>query len=110
MLLSPARRTDPVLTSAVRKMASDIGPQTFLRQQRAIIGRIDSRPGLGAIRAPTLILWGDADGITTEAHQQEIAAGIAGSRRIDLPGCGHLLTLETPDAVNAHLSAWLAEP
>ena len=38
---------------------------------------------------------------------KEIAAGIAGSRLVIVPDCGHLSTIEKPDAVNAALAEWL---
>ena len=109
MLLAPDRREDLALLAVVRRMAADTGAQTFLRQQRAIMGRIDSRPRLKEITAPALILWGDADGITTLAQQEEMAAGIPGARFVTMAGAGHLLTLEQPEAVNAALEAFLAE-
>src|SRR2546430_1463156 len=37
-----------------------------------------------------------------------IAAGIAGARLEIIRDCGHLSTLERPDAVNRAISAWLA--
>lgn len=104
MLLSPARRDDPALLAAARKMAADTGADTFLRQQRAIMGRIDSRPSLAAIAAPTLILWGDADGIGTRGQQEEMLALIPDATLEVLPGVGHLLTLEAPDATTAALT------
>jgi pimeloyl-ACP methyl ester carboxylesterase len=107
MLLAPARRSDPVLMGQIRAMAQDTGAKIFLRQQRAIMSRIDSRPSLGLITVPTLILWGDEDGITTMAQQQDLLGGISGSRLEVLKGCGHLSTLEVPSEVNALLSAWM---
>lgn len=107
MLLAPSRRSDPGLTDQIRAMAQDTGPEIFLRQQRAIMSRIDSRPSLGAITVPTLILWGDEDGITNRAQQQDLLDGISGSRLEVLHGCGHLSTLEAPSQVNALLSAWM---
>ncbi len=107
MLLAPARRSDSVLIGQIRAMAQDTGAKIFLRQQRAIMSRIDSRPSLGRIIVPTLILWGDEDGITTMAQQQDLLGAIAGSRLEVLEGCGHLSTLEAPNAVNTLLSAWM---
>ena len=107
MLLAPSRRSDPVLTGQIRAMAQDTGAEIFLRQQRAIMNRIDSRPSLGAITVPTLILWGDEDGITTMAQQQDMLGGISGARLEVLKGCGHLSTLEAPGEVNVLLSAWM---
>jgi pimeloyl-ACP methyl ester carboxylesterase len=88
-------------------MAAETGPEAFLRQQRAIMSRPDSRPGLGAIASPTLILFGRQDGIATLAHQEEMAAAIPGARLEILEDCGHLPTLEQPARVNALLAEWL---
>src|SRR5260221_267702 len=38
---------------------------------------------------------------------QEIAAGVAGSRLVVAPDCGHLSTMEQPDAVNRALGEWM---
>ena len=71
--------------------------------------RPDSRPSLAAIAVPTLLIRGDQDGITTQAHQDEILAGIAGSRLEAVADCGHLPTLEKPITTNRILAAWLAQ-
>ena len=71
------------------------------------MGRPDSRPLLGAIRCPTLVLVGDGDVATPPEVAREIAAGIAGSTLVVVPQCGHLSTLERPQEVNAALSDWL---
>lgn len=109
ILVHPARREDEPLLSVVRQMATDTGAETFLRQQRAIMARADSRPSLAQIACPTLVIWGRQDGITTEAHQAEIVAGIPGARLEVVEDCGHLATLEKPLTVNRLLGQWLAE-
>jgi pimeloyl-ACP methyl ester carboxylesterase len=108
ILVHPARREDAPLLAVVRRMAAETGAETFLRQQRAIMGRADSRPSLGAIPCPTLLVRGDQDGITTEAHQDEILAGIANARLETVADCGHLPTLERPATANRILAEWLA--
>ena len=40
----------------------------------------------------------------------QIAAGIAGARLVTVPSCGHLSTLERPEAVNRALVEWLGGP
>ena len=76
VLVHPARREDAPLLATVRKMAMETGADRFLIQQRAIMSRIDSRPGLKDISCPTLLVWGRQDGITTETHQAEMLAAI----------------------------------
>jgi len=108
MLVHPARRNDAALLAVIRHMAADTGAERFLGQQRAIMARIDSRPWLAAISVPTLVVRGAEDGITTQAHQDEIAAAIPGAEKVVIPDCGHLPTLETPEAANRLLKDWLA--
>ena len=108
-LVAPARREDQALRDIVRRMALETGPEAFVRQQRAIMGRPDSRKGFAAIRVPTLVLVGTEDILTPVAESEEIAAGIAGARLVKIPGCGHLSTLESPDTVTAALREWLGE-
>lgn len=102
------RQNDQVLREEVRRMAEETGAAAFLRQQKAIITRVDARPHLAAIRCPTMVLVGDGDMLTPPALSQEIAAGIPGARLVAIPGCGHLPTMERPDAVNHALVDWLS--
>lgn len=108
-LVAPARLTDEPLRLLVREMAEDVGAEGFVRQQRAIMGRPDSRPGLAAIAVPTLMLVGEQDVITPPAEAREIAAGIgANARLVTVPDCGHLSTLEAPDRLAEELRGWIA--
>ena len=108
-LVAPARREDQALREIARRMALETGPEAFVRQQRAIMGRPDSRKDFPAIRVPTLVLVGTEDILTPVAESEEIAVGIAGARLVKIPGCGHLSTLESPDTVTAALAEWLGE-
>lgn len=102
------RRNDAALMTTVRAMAAETGPEAFVRQQKAIMSRQDSRPLLSEIGCPTLVLVGDGDELTTPELAREIAGGIAGSRLVVVPNCGHLSTIERPEPVNAALAQWLA--
>jgi len=106
-LVSPARRNDAALRETNRRMAEDVGPDGFLRQQTAIMGRPDSRPGLAAISCPTLVLVGEQDELTPPELAREMASGIRGAHLVTVPDCGHLSALEQPDAVTGALREWL---
>jgi pimeloyl-ACP methyl ester carboxylesterase len=101
------RQDDEKLRAIVRTMAEETGPQAFVRQQRAIMTRPDCRPQLASIDCPTLVLVGDGDELTPPVLSEEIAAGIARARLVRVPDCGHLSTLERPEAVNQALVEWL---
>ncbi|HEY0766517.1 MAG TPA: alpha/beta fold hydrolase [Steroidobacteraceae bacterium] len=101
------RREDAVLRELNRLMAEDVGTEAYLRQQTAIMGRIDSRATLNSIRAPTLILVGEGDELTPPDRAAEMAHAIAGARLVSVPHCGHLSTLERPREVTHALLAWL---
>jgi pimeloyl-ACP methyl ester carboxylesterase len=103
----PGRHGDVALREVVRAMAEETGVAAFLRQEQAIIGRPDSRPTLAAIRCPTLMLVGEQDQGTPPELAREIAAGIAGARLVIVPDCGHLSTLERPQAVTKALVEWM---
>ena len=101
------RHDDVALKAVVKAMADDNGADVYLRHQRAIIGRPDSRPSLAAIACPTLVLVGDVDKATPPELSQEIAAAIAGSRLVVIAACGHLSTMEQPDAVTKAMVEWM---
>jgi len=106
-LVSPARRNDALLRATNRRMAEEVGPQAFVRQQSAIMGRPDSRPGLASIACPTLVLVGEQDELTPPERAREMATGIRGAHLVTVPDCGHLSALEQPDAVTGALREWL---
>jgi len=107
-LVDRSRHGDVALKNLVRAMAEDTGADAFLRQMQAVMARADSRPALSAIACPTLVLVGDGDELTPPSLAQEIAAGISGARLVVIPRCGHLSTLEQPEAVNAALVEWVS--
>jgi pimeloyl-ACP methyl ester carboxylesterase len=102
------RQNDPAMTGIVRQMIDETGRGAFVRQLQAIMSRPDSRPLLAGIRCPTLVLVGDGDLATPPELNKEIADGIPGARYVLVPDCGHLSTIERPEAVNAALAQWLA--
>lgn len=108
-LVHPKRADDAALRKVNRLMAEETGPEAFIRQQEAIISRVDSRPTLGAIKCPTLALVGDSDQLTPPDRAEEIANGIAGARLVQIANCGHLSSLEAPDEVSAALEKWLED-
>jgi pimeloyl-ACP methyl ester carboxylesterase len=110
LFVHPSRVADAALVAIIRTMARNIGKHAFLRQERAIIGRADSRPLLGSIACPTLVLCGREDAMTPLAAHEEMARAIPSATLEVVERCGHLSTLERPTEVNAALAGWLARP
>ncbi len=68
--------------------------------------RLEKR--LGLIEAPTLILWGERDGILPPSYADRFKSGINGSSRAEIiAGAGHLAYLDRPDAVAKAILAHL---
>jgi pimeloyl-ACP methyl ester carboxylesterase len=109
LLIHKDRLGDKAFTALVRQMAVDTGTEALVRQHAALMGRPDSRPFLASIKCPTLVLVGREDALTPVDIAQEIVAGIPGARLEIIPDCGHLSTMERPEAVNRALRAWLTQ-
>lgn len=105
----PDHQGDAERTQLIRSMAEQIGQDAFLRQQRAIIGRADSRPDLPAIECPVLVLCGRDDAIAPVEIHQEMVDAIPDARLVVIEQCGHLAPIDQPGRVTEALRAWLRE-
>jgi non-heme chloroperoxidase len=69
----------------------------------------DDAAELGRIVAPTLLLWGERDGLFCREEQERLAATIPGARRRVIPEAGHSPHLEHPERVTDGLDAFMRE-
>lgn len=106
-MMNPQNPFPGALRGTVRAMCATVGPQAFIRQQTAIMGRPEGRADLARIDCPALVLCGRQDQPTPVALHEEMAAAIPCARLVVLENCGHLATLEQPEAVNAAMRDWL---
>lgn len=90
-----------------RRMARRAGPTVFLRQNTSLLGRPDRRADLAHIDCPTLLVWGREDRLMAVEHGRDMSARIPAAHLLVLEGCGHLPTLERPDATLAVVREWL---
>jgi len=67
----------------------------------------DLRPNLAAVRAPTLVLWGDADGFCSRAEQDRLLAAVPSAALTAYAGGGHALHWEQPERVAGDLAAFI---
>lgn len=106
-LVHPSRQSDLGLREIVDGMMQDTGSEAYVRQQRAIMGRVDSRPLLPGIEIPTLVLAGEGDAITPPEVAREMAEMIEWASLVIVPESGHLSSLEQPERVTQALRLWL---
>jgi len=64
---------------------------------------------LGRIDLPTLVLWGQSDGVVTPAYGRAYASLIPGARFALIEGAGHHPEFERPDALADRVIEFLAD-
>jgi pimeloyl-ACP methyl ester carboxylesterase len=64
---------------------------------------------LGRVSVPTLVLWGESDGIVAPAYGRAYAAAIPGARFETIAGAGHHPHVERPEALVDRLAAFVKE-
>ena len=103
----PEHAREPRLVEAYLGFVLEAGAAQLIAQNRAVIARPDARLHLPKLKCPVLVMCGEADQLTPPECSQEIARLCPRSRLVMVPRCGHMLTMEQPDAVNAVLQEWL---
>jgi 3-oxoadipate enol-lactonase len=69
--------------------------------------KLDLRPRLSGITASTLIIRGELDASRTRAHVEELLAGIPDSRAVEIPGAGHSVQVDSPQAFSELVRGFL---
>jgi pimeloyl-ACP methyl ester carboxylesterase len=104
----PSLVNDAALKQLILDMGEEVGPDAFVRQVEAIMTRGDARPLLASISCPTLVLTSDSDRSVPNQASFAMAEAIPGAKLVVIPECGHLPSLEKPEALTAALLDWLA--
>lgn len=97
---------DEALRSLVVSMAHATADR-FAHQSMYASDRPDSRPLLGSIDVPVLLLHGEKDRVTPLDRHLEMAAEILAATAFSFPDCGHFVTLEAPGECTQAMSAWM---
>lgn len=107
ILVHRRQSADAAMMERIEAMLHRVGPEAFVRQQKAAAGRPDARAGLGNIGVPTEVIGGDADLIIPPEHARELAQHIPQARLTMLAECGHLSPIEQPGPVTVILRRWI---
>jgi len=97
----------PAALATLRAMAVRAGLDVFLRQHEAVITRADRSAVFKTLTVPTLFLWGRHDRFSPPERAEAYAAGVPSARVVVVEDCGHLPTLEQPEAATAAIREWL---
>jgi pimeloyl-ACP methyl ester carboxylesterase len=108
-MVHPSRLASPVF-DAVLDMFERGTPAAFAAQIEALLALRDATELLARIDVPTLLLCGHEDGWSPPSRHEFMHRRIAGSWLVVLEQCGHMSTMERPEAVTAALADWLAAP
>lgn len=100
-------RLDTPLFDSLLDMITRSSPDQYAAQINALLKRPDARPLLPQITCPTMLLCGRDDGWSPVARHEEMQAAIAGATLDVIAHCGHMATMEQPQAVSAVMSRWL---
>jgi len=107
-MVHPRRLSDAMLVAGILDMIERRTPDYYAAQTRALLERPDATALLGSIACPALVLCGYEDGWSPLERHRRLAALIPGATLSIVPDCGHMSTLEQPEAVSAALRTWLA--
>lgn len=103
----PEHARDAALVGRYLEFVLRAGAEQLIRQNRAVIARPDARVHLPQLRCPVLVMCGEDDQLTPPELSREIASLVPGAELVLLPQCGHMLSMEQPQAVNEQLRRWL---
>jgi pimeloyl-ACP methyl ester carboxylesterase len=92
----------------MREMLSGNGTAA-MAQAAAELSGFDSRPWLGRLRVPTLVVCGEVDSAVPVHHVRMLTEGIAGSRSVTVPGAGHTLVWTHRDQLAQILTTWWSD-
>lgn len=92
----------------LKAMMLDVGADTAIRQNRAVMQRGDHREALARLALPVAVLCGHQDRITPPELSRELAELLPNARLVLVEGAGHMLPCEQPQAVARELRALLA--
>ena len=106
-MVHPTRIGTPVF-EAILQMIERHTPDMFAAQIKALLARPDASALLPQIHCPTLLLCGRDDLWSPLARHEEMQRQIAGARLEVIDRCGHMATMEQPQAVSQALAQWLA--
>jgi pimeloyl-ACP methyl ester carboxylesterase len=123
-----AQMQDPVDTELARSLVTDTSSEALppglidelVSEVRKVPARVwratfqdlltyDDLPELPRVTAPTLLVWGDQDGIVSRAMQERLLALLPASRLVVHAGAGHTPRWDDPARFASDLAAFVGD-
>lgn len=95
-LLAP--QADLLARGRIQSMIEGTAVETILADLHGLMARPDRTSMLSKIHVPTLVVVGEHDAITPPVEARAMAAAIPGARCEVVPGAGHMVPIEAPEA------------
>ena len=108
VVLHPDSLAKPALAAQVHAMVARQHAEALARQIEAGEGRPDHAEVLRGLNVPALLICGAEDSFGRAPLQAAMAALLPGAPLLLIDDCGHLPTLEAPEAVTQAMRDWLA--
>ena len=107
LLGDTTRAERPLVQAQVADWLDEADPNTGAWYMRAMAARPDSLDVLGALGIPTLVLWGEEDLLSPSADHQVMVEALGNARPVEIPGAGHLTSVESPQATASAIEAFV---
>ena len=98
------------ILALLRDMALGLGEGVFLRQSRALQRRPDQQKTMRRVKLPALVIAGDADALVPMRRQEFTANLMPYGKLAVIADCGHLASLEQPEATSDAIETFLNGP
>ncbi len=111
MTLAPAYADQSVMTDSLATRYHDLllapGARDAMMERMRQTVLTDPVPRLQRVRAPTLLLWGEADAMIPISNADDYLNAMPNARLVRLPGLGHLPFEEAPAVALVPVRAFL---
>ena len=106
MLTTKTRMGDPALVSFVGGIVKKCSVKGAIGGGSTLANRPDSRPTLGGVKVPVLLVVGMDDPLYAVEMQKMMKASNYNAKLAVIPGAAHAAIIEKPEACNRAIESW----
>ncbi|MBT0962567.1 alpha/beta fold hydrolase [Denitromonas iodatirespirans] len=107
-MVSPASLADPAIGQCMKAMDASLGLAVLEQQLRATTERPDLCSALSALSIPVWMAFGAEDALVDRRWVQDLQVRAPRTVVHEVPGAGHMLPLEAPQALARLVARWSA--